>query len=289
MAGSEPQDDEQWTSRPVGSASSPSDGCPPDNAPLAPPVASEQIFPRASGSPAAGQQATRDQMPGWIKFTDSAVIFSAFVPFGIWLSEVSGALTFIAVVGWVTVASMWFGHHREKQAPAAALAREQLLQGRAERQKKERRQARHLAQYERAVERTAEKETYAPPRLLDVAVQTDAGPACPGCGGTSFSPYRSGTRRAAIGGATVITGGLGGVAAWAVAGKNMLQCMTCLATYRPGASDPLILEKLREKEAERQRRNSVVPPTPPHAWEPPDPTSLVDPPPGAPPSQTPPK
>ena len=53
-------------------------------------------------------------------------------------------------------------------------------------------------------------------------------PACPKCGGTQFKLRRTPGRRAGIGTATVLAGGVGALAA---AGKQKVQCVTCGLFY----------------------------------------------------------
>lgn len=56
----------------------------------------------------------------------------------------------------------------------------------------------------------------------------DGHPACPKCGGTQFKLRRTPGRRAGIGTATVLAGGVGALAA---AGKQKVQCITCGLFY----------------------------------------------------------
>ena len=215
------------------------------------------------------------KMPPWITFVDCVVLILLVPLMLVWGSLGFHLLTVLVTVAWLWLVLKWFDGYRRTVAPPDALAREDEQQRRAEKARHDRQWARSQVRDARATKKMVEKEAYAPPRLLDVAILTDAGPACPGCGGVRFVPYRSGARRAAIGGATLVTGALGGAAAWAIAGKNMIECVTCQATFRPGATDPHLLERMRKTYAseEAKPQSSSHEPATDHAASPqPNPT-----------------
>lgn len=60
------------------------------------------------------------------------------------------------------------------------------------------------------------------------------GLGCPRCGGTGFKARRSSGARVGITTATVVTGGLGGLAGAAVTKQKQVQCVTCGARYARG-------------------------------------------------------
>jgi hypothetical protein len=67
-----------------------------------------------------------------------------------------------------------------------------------------------------------------------VGDQSHLGLACPKCGGSQFKAKRSGKARAGIAVTTVVTGGIGGVAAAGVTRQTKVKCVTCGTEYQRG-------------------------------------------------------
>lgn len=158
--------------------------------------------------------------------------FLCFVTLGV------GALALVTGSWWILVFSIFafipLVNAWDMSRPRAVRRAEQEKADLAQQKRAKQQIAQARIKQEKANRERELREAQLPPRASDALLMSGNQPACPNCGSTAFAMRRSGSTRARIGVATVLTGGIGGAAMWALNDKDMIECVTCGLAFRRG-------------------------------------------------------
>ncbi|MFA9432837.1 hypothetical protein [Egicoccus sp. AB-alg2] len=123
---------------------------------------------------------------------------------------------------------------RERTLSPEQFAREQRVCEEARAAKAVRVDQRRVEAYRAQELARLAREAQLPPLLREVALDTDAGPACPACNSTQFVLRRADSARRRVGVAAVLGGVVGGAALLALNPRDWIECAVCASVYRRG-------------------------------------------------------